>query len=158
MKRILSATLALALGLSLGGSALAASGGYAGSITVNGTALDTASLPAAPAGAVYLPLRAVAEADYGFADWYADENRSYFALDGNRVYVDCATGAIEVNGETVRHLTTWPVLNGIDKPVAAIVLGHISNKTDDQNLNDADFMARGAQGIVDGIIAYFQNN
>ena len=64
----------------------------------------------------------------------------------------------EVNGETVRHLTTWPVLNGIDKPVAAIVLGHISNKTDDQNLNDADFMARGVQGIVDGIIAYFQNN
>lgn len=64
----------------------------------------------------------------------------------------------EVNGETVRHLTTWPVLNGIDKPVAAIVLGHISNRTDDQNLNDADFMARGAQGIVDGIIAYFQNN
>ena len=62
MKRILSATLALALGLSLGGSALAASGGYAGSITVNGTALDTASLPAAPAVAVYLPLRAVAEA------------------------------------------------------------------------------------------------
>lgn len=64
----------------------------------------------------------------------------------------------EVNGETVRHLTTWPVLNGIEKPVAAIVLGHISNRTDDQNLNDADFMARGAQGIVDGIIAYFQNN
>ena len=105
MKRILSATLALALGLSLGGSALAASGGYAGSITVNGTALDTASLPAAPAGAVYLPLRAVAEADYGFADWYADENRSYFALDGNRIYVDCATGAIEVNGETVSGMT-----------------------------------------------------
>lgn len=105
MKRILSATLALALGLSLGGSALAASGGYAGSITVNGTALDTASLPAAPAGAVYLPLRAVAEADYGFADWYADENRSYFALDENRVYVDCATGAIEVNGETVSGMT-----------------------------------------------------
>ena len=105
MKRTLSAALALALGLSLGGSALAATGGYAGTITVNGSALDTAGIPAAPAGAVYLPLRAITEADYGFADWYADENRSYFSLDENRIYVDCATGAIEVNGETVSGMT-----------------------------------------------------
>ena len=105
MKRILPAALALGLGLSLGASALAASAGYAGTITINGTALDTAGLPAAPAGAVYLPLRAVAEADYGFADWYAEEGQSYFALEENRVYVDCATGAIEVNGETVSGMT-----------------------------------------------------
>ena len=62
----------------------------------------------------------------------------------------------EVGDSAIRHLTTWPVLNGIDKPVAALVLGHISNKTDDKNLNDADFIQRGAQGIVNGIIAYLE--
>ena len=76
MKRVLSAAAALTLALSLGASALA----YSGTITLNGTKLDTAKLPDAPAGSV-IPLRAVAEADYGFADWYADENRSFFSLD-----------------------------------------------------------------------------
>ena len=101
MKRIFPAAAALTLALSLGSSALA----YSGSITVNGTELNTAGLPDAPAGAVYLPLRAVAEADYGFADWYADEGKSYFSLDGNSVYVDCATGAVEVNGAAVSGMT-----------------------------------------------------
>lgn len=101
MKRVLSAAAALTLTLSLGASALA----YSGTITINGAALSTAGIPDAPYGAVYLPLRAVAEADYGFADWYADENRSFFSLDENRVYVDCATGAIELNGEPVSGMT-----------------------------------------------------
>lgn len=61
----------------------------------------------------------------------------------------------EVGGETIRHLTTWEVLNGIDLPVAAIVLGHISNSTDDRTLNDADFMARATAAIVEGIVDYF---
>ena len=99
MKRVLSAAAALTLTLSLGASALA----YSGTITLNGTKLDTAKLPDAPAGSV-IPLRAVAEADYGFADWYADENRSYFSLDGNSIYVDCTTGAIEVNGEALSNM------------------------------------------------------
>ena len=99
MKRVLSAAAALTLTLSLGASALA----YSGTITLNGTKLDTAKLPDAPAGSV-IPLRAVAEADYGFADWYADENRSFFSLDGNSIYVDCATGAIELNGETLSNM------------------------------------------------------
>lgn len=62
----------------------------------------------------------------------------------------------EAGDGAIRHLNTWPVLNGIDKPVAAIVLGHISNKTDDKNLNNAEFIQRGAQGIVNGIIAYLE--
>ena len=99
MKRILSAAAALTLALSLGTSALA----YSGTITLNGAALSTAGLPDAPAGAV-IPLRAVAEADYGFVDWYADENRSFFSLDGNSIYVDCTTGAIELNGERLANM------------------------------------------------------
>ena len=100
MKRIFTAALAMGMVLSLGASALAA-GSYSGSITVNGMAVDTASLPAAPVGAAYVPLRTVAEADYGFADWYPEEGRSFFSLDANSIYVDCATGAIEVNDQTV---------------------------------------------------------
>ena len=88
MKRVLSAAAALTLALSLGTSALA----YSGTITLNGASLSTATLPDAPTGAV-IPLRAVVEADYGFVDWYADENRSFFSLDGNSIYVDCATKA-----------------------------------------------------------------
>ena len=99
MKRMLTAAVAMTLTLSLGASALA----YSGTITLNGTKLDTSKLPDAPAGSV-IPLRTVAEADYGFADWYADENRSFFSLDGNSIYVDCATGAIEVNGETLSNM------------------------------------------------------
>lgn len=96
MKRAFTAAAAMTLALSLGTSALA----YSGAITLNGAALDTSKLPDAPADSA-IPLRAVAEADYGFADWYADEGRSYFSLDGNSIYVDCATGAIELNGEAV---------------------------------------------------------
>ena len=99
MKRMLTAAVAMTLTLSLGASALA----YSGTITLNGTKLDTSKLPDAPAGSA-IPLRTVAEADYGFADWYADENRSFFSLDGNSIYVDCATGAIEVNGETLSNM------------------------------------------------------
>ena len=80
MKRMLTAAVAMTLTLSLGASALA----YSGTITLNGTKLDTSKLPDAPAGSV-IPLRTVAEADYGFADWYADENRSFFSLDGNSI-------------------------------------------------------------------------
>ena len=104
MKRIFTAALAMGMVLSLGASALAA-GSYSGSITVTGTAVDTASLPAAPAGATYVPLRTVAEADYGFADWYPEEGRSFFSLDANSIYVDCATGAIEVNDQAAEGMT-----------------------------------------------------
>ena len=99
MKRVLSAAAALTLALSLGTSALA----YSGTITLNGTVLNTAGLPDAPTGAV-IPLRAVVEADYGFVDWYADENRAFFSLDGNSIYVDGSTGAIELNGETLSNM------------------------------------------------------
>ena len=104
MKRFLSAAAAAALALSLNTAALAA-GGYAGSITINGTALDTSGLPAASAPYTAVPLRSVAESDYGYAAWYPEEGRSFFSLDGNSIYVDCATGAIELNGEAQTGMT-----------------------------------------------------
>ena len=122
MKRVLSAAAALTLALSLGTSALA----YSGTITLNGTKLDTSKLPDAPTGAV-IPLRTVAEADYGYADWYADENRSFFSLDGNSIYVDCATGAIEVNGQTLAN-TKATFVSGVTF-VPASVLGKLDGYT-----------------------------
>ena len=118
MKRVLSAAAALTLALSLGTSALA----YSGPITLNGTKLDTSKLPDAPTGAV-IPLRTVAEA----ADWYADENRSFFSLDGNSIYVDCATGAIEVNGQTLAN-TKATFVSGVTF-VPASVLGKLDGYT-----------------------------
>ena len=97
MKRFLSAAAAAALALSLNTAALAA-GGYAGSITINGTALDTSGLPAASAPYTAVPLRSVAESDYGYAAWYPEEGRSFFSLDGNSIYVDCATGPLNSTG------------------------------------------------------------
>ncbi len=112
MKKLASAALALTLTVSLGASALAvdvmpisAKQGYGNTITVNGANVDTSKLPAAPAGSVSVPLRAVTEADYGFADWYADDHQSFFALDTNRVTVDTTNGAIQVNDETVTGMT-----------------------------------------------------
>lgn len=102
MKKLTSAALVLTLTLS---TALAASGGYAGTVTLNGTELDTAGLPASPTEGAGIPLRTVAEADYGFADWYADEGRAFFSLDENRVYVDGATGEIELNGRVLSDMT-----------------------------------------------------
>lgn len=66
MKRFLSAAAAAALALSLNTAALAA-GRLCGSITINGTALDTSGLPAASAPYTAVPLRSVAESDYGYA-------------------------------------------------------------------------------------------
>lgn len=151
MKRVLSAAAALTLTLSLGASALA----YSGTITLNGTKLDTAKLPDAPAGSV-IPLRAVAEADYGFADWYADENRSYFSLDGNDVYVDCATGAIELNGETLSNMkaafvqgTTFvpaSLLSKLEGYTAQVKGGDVTITTP-----NADELVRLARSIIDKV-------
>lgn len=141
MKRVLTAAAAMTLTLSLGASALA----YSGTITLNGTKLDTAKLPDAPAGAV-IPLRTVAEADYGFADWYADENRSYFSLDGNSIYVDCATGAIEVNGEKLAN-TKATFVNGVTF-VPASVLGKLDGYTAQVKGSDVTVTTPNADELV----------
>ena len=104
MKRAITLAAGL-LALALCLTAALAAGGYAGSITINGTALDTSGLPAASAPYTAVPLRSVAEADYGYAAWYPEEGRSFFSLDGNSIYVDCATGAIELNGEAQTGMT-----------------------------------------------------
>ena len=124
MKRFASAALALALAATLTPAAFAAGetpaldttplnpgaqAAYNAKILVNGTDIKAESIPAASSD---LPLRAVAEADYGFANWYAEENLSMFNLDANSVSVDTATGAIKLNDAAVDGMTATFV-NGV---------------------------------------------
>lgn len=58
------------------------------------------------------------------------------------------------DGDGVRTSGDWGMINKLKKPACLLILGHISNKQDDKNLADEGFIARGAQGIVNGIIDY----
>lgn len=94
MKQLGTFALATALTGSLLTPALAA--GYATSITVNGTTLDTSALPEAQG----LPLRLVAEADHGSASWFAEENSSSFYFSKHRVEAPSRTAPLP-------WTTTW---------------------------------------------------
>ena len=61
----------------------------------------------------------------------------------------------ESNGETVRTVTNKEVLTKAKIPVMGLVLGQLSNKADDANLNDAAFIKKAARGIANGIKNYF---
>lgn len=56
-----------------------------------------ADLPRVSEG--YVPMRAVAQADYGSAVWYEGDNRSSFAMGGARFEVRFEDLSVEVNGE-----------------------------------------------------------
>lgn len=105
MKKLVTAALAAALTVALAVPALGVSGKYSYTVTVNGEKLDTSSLPAISQAAV--PLRAVAEADHGFADWYPEENLCMAAMDGNAINVDTTTRALTVNDEAVKGKATF---------------------------------------------------
>ena len=61
----------------------------------------------------------------------------------------------KTNGSAVRKVDDKQVLNETSAPIINLFLGHISNKTDDTQLNDDAFKEVMVKGIVDGIIAYF---
>jgi len=103
MKKLVTAALAAAMTVALAVPALGAAGKYAYTVTVNGEKLDTSSLPAISQAAV--PLRAVAEADHGFADWYPEENLCMAVMDGNSINADTTTHALTVNDEAVKGMT-----------------------------------------------------
>ena len=121
MKKLICLALSLALCLALAAVAAAAPAGYDGSVTVNGVKLDLSKTPAS-ALTNALPLRAVVEADYGFADWYQEEGKSYFTMDGVQIYVTLATGAVEVNGETLAGVKAQ-VAGGVTFVPASVLEG-----------------------------------
>lgn len=115
MKRIGALALATVLAGSLTGTALAeeptlvsAPNAYATAITVNGTALDTAALPAAEG----IPMRLVAEADHGSAAWFQEENSGSFYFSEQSIQVSFTDGSVKVNDELVEGVTAQ-VVDGI---------------------------------------------
>lgn len=105
MKKLSTAALSLVLTASLAAPALAAETimpisaplFYGHSITMNGVALDTAKLPAVDAG--YIPMRLVAESDFGSAYWYEEEGKGSFFMDGLLVSVSFADNSVRLEEE-----------------------------------------------------------
>lgn len=59
------------------------------------------------------------------------------------------------NGSAIRHMEDRDIFEDTAAPIVTLFVGHISNKTEDQLVNDADFQQKMADGIVKGLIAYF---
>lgn len=55
---------------------------------------------------------------------------------------------------TIRIVTDKSVLTGAKVPAVGLVLGQLSNRTDDGNLNDTAFVTKAAQSIAKGIRTY----
>lgn len=83
--------------------------GYTTQLYMNGEALDTSAIPAAADKMV--PLRLIAEADGGSADWFPVEYMSYFFLENARITVRFADCSIEVNGDKVEG--TAALIDGV---------------------------------------------
>lgn len=135
MKKLGILTVAAALTGSLLTPALAAepllispgSSNYTTTIAVNGTELDTSKLPASQG----LPLRLIAEADYGSASWYAEENMSSFVLNGNLISVNFEKGTVALNGTALEDVAV-EVTDGVTfLPVS--VLSGLEGYTVDTN-------------------------
>lgn len=75
--------------------------GYDTALTLNGKLLDTSAIPAVD-GESMIPLRLVAENDYGSASWFEEENSSSFYLDGGIVSVSYADNSVTVGDELVK--------------------------------------------------------
>lgn len=154
MKKLLSAILFAALILSLSAAAFAAGSAYAGTVTVNGAKLDLTKTPA-PSIVNALPMRAVAEADYGFAAYYPDEGKSFFSMDGVSMYVTLATGMIELNGEAIE--TRAQLVDGtvfVSTSLLELVDGY-TVAVNDQDITlttpNSDPMVKLARSIIDTV-------
>lgn len=127
MKRIGTAALALTLAATLAPAALAneaadldygsammpISGNpnaYASVITLNGEKLSTVGIPKADASLI--PMRLIAESDFGSASWYEEENTGSFYMNKNYISVDFNTGAVSVN-DVVAEDVAAVVTNGV---------------------------------------------
>lgn len=109
MKKLCATALSLALTASLAAPALAAErldimpisapATYGYSVTVNGTALDTAGLPLADSG--YIPMRLVAESDHGWASWYEEEKLGSFIMEGLHIKVNFADSSVKLGDKAL---------------------------------------------------------
>ena len=91
---------------------------YHTAIFVNGQEVDVSDVPAGQG----IPMRLVAEADYGSASWYEEGGTGAFYLDGNVITVTFETGAVDVNG-TVLEGVTAEVKEGVTFLPASVLAG-----------------------------------
>ena len=74
-------------------------------------------------------------------------------------YVDATKLPLRgVSDDSILDKTDETFLNNTDAPVFTLFLGHISNSSDDKKVNNAEFQATMAQGIVNGILKYLGVN
>lgn len=123
MKRIGALALATALAGTITGTALAdeplliaPNPNASAAITVNGTALDTSSIPAVEG----LPMRLVAEADHGSASWFQEENSGAFYFSDQIIEVSFADGSVKVNDQPVEGVTAQVVSGVTFLPVSVL--------------------------------------
>ena len=109
MHRFGSAALALALTAGLSTAAFAeerpmtpalAARPYANTIILNGDKLDTSAIPFMEDAAL-VPMRLIAEGDFGSADWWAEDGMGIFFLGDSLLQVTFSTGEIVLEDETV---------------------------------------------------------
>ena len=104
-----SAALALTLAAGLSTAAFAderpmnptiAARPYANTIILNGDKLDTSAIPYMEDTSL-VPMRLVAESDFGSADWWAEDGMGIFYLGKSLMQVTFATGEVVLQDETV---------------------------------------------------------
>ena len=165
MKKAAALGLSLALTASLTLPALAVEAvpisavvGYDTAITLNGKALDTSAIPAVD-GENMIPLRLIAESDYGSASWFEEENNSWFYLEGGSITVNFADNSITVGDELVKSKAT--VVSGVtfvDAGVLELLEGYDVAAAEDGSLtittpNGTPFV-QGAYAIRDAAGVY----
>ena len=129
-KRISAGALALTMTAALGANALAADKpegwtpadgargpmlisarvNYQHQLFLNDEELDTAAIPAVEGQ--QLPMRLLAEADGGSAEWYEEDNQGMFFLGDQAIVVNFADGSVEVGFEKVENVTAT-VIEGV---------------------------------------------
>ena len=165
MKKAAALGLSLALTASMTLPALAveavpisAKVGYDTAITLNGKELDTSAIPAVD-GEGLIPLRLVAENDYGSANWFEEENNGWFYLEGGNITVNFADNSITVGDELVKSKAT--VVSGVtfvDAGVLELLEGYDVAAAEDGSLtittpNGTPFV-QGAYAIRDAAGVY----
>ena len=165
MKKAAALGLSLALTASMTLPALAvevvpisAKLGYDTAITLNGKELDTSAIPAVD-GEGLIPLRLVAENDYGSANWFEEENNGWFYLEGGNITVNFADNSITVGDELVKSKAT--VVSGVtfvDAGVLELLEGYDVAAAEDGSLtittpNGTPFV-QGAYAIRDAAGVY----
>lgn len=118
MKKLITLGLSLALAASLTVPALAVedgimlisaapNGGYTRTVTLNGEVLDTSAIPAGNG----IPMRLVAENDFGSAYWDQEGALGDFYLDGGTIEVNFNTNEVLFNWEPVDY--TFEIIEGV---------------------------------------------